>query len=54
MIDFWIFPLSTIWGAYHLQGFGAFFMFENLYAGVCELMVSESMTWQNKFMIFKF
>ena len=21
MIDFWIFPLSTIWGAYHLCGF---------------------------------
>ena len=20
MIDFWIFPLSTIWGAYHKQG----------------------------------
>ena len=24
MIDFWIFPLSTIWGAYHLYGFPAF------------------------------
>ena len=24
MIDFWIFPLSTIWGAYHLCGFPAF------------------------------
>jgi hypothetical protein len=24
MIDFWIFPLSTIWGAYHLCGFSAF------------------------------
>ena len=24
MIDFWIFPLSTIWGAYHLQGFLTF------------------------------
>ena len=24
MIDFWIFPLSTIWGAYHFQGFGDF------------------------------
>ena len=21
MIDFWIFPLSTIWGAYQIQGF---------------------------------
>ena len=21
MIDFWIFPLSTIWGAYHSEGF---------------------------------
>ena len=21
MIDFWIFPLSTIWGAYHFKGF---------------------------------
>ena len=21
MIDFWIFPLSTIWGAYHFTGF---------------------------------
>ena len=21
MIDFWIFPLSTIWGAYQNQGF---------------------------------
>lgn len=24
MIDFWIFPLSTIWGAYQNQGFPAF------------------------------
>ena len=24
MIDFWIFSLSTIWGAYHLCGFSAF------------------------------
>ncbi len=23
MIDFWIFPLSTIWGAYHFKGFQA-------------------------------
>ena len=24
MIDFWIFPLSTIWGAYHFTDFSSF------------------------------
>lgn len=27
MIDFWIFPLSTIWGAYQIQGFAGFFLY---------------------------
>ena len=27
MIDFWIFPLSTIWGAYQIQGFAGFSLF---------------------------
>lgn len=26
MIDFWIFPLSTIWGAYQIIGFEALFV----------------------------
>ena len=25
MIDFWIFPLSTIWGVYQSNGFQCFF-----------------------------
>ena len=29
MIDFWIFPLSTIWGAYHTAGF-CFFLNMNM------------------------
>ena len=29
MIDFWIFPLSTIWGAYQGRGFPAFLKPEN-------------------------
>lgn len=27
MIDFWIFPLSTIWGAYHLRASALFDQF---------------------------
>ena len=29
MIDFWIFPLSTIWGAYHFKGLRDFYDFYN-------------------------
>ena len=27
MIDFWIFPLSTIWGAYHFRHFARYMSF---------------------------
>ena len=38
MIDLWIFPLSTIWGAYQLQGFLGIFSFQWLQIGyTCHL-----------------
>ena len=30
MIDFWIFPLSTIWGAYHFTGFSVVFLYMHI------------------------
>lgn len=33
MIDFWIFPLSTIWGAYQNTVFLLFFLFKFLEKG---------------------
>ena len=30
MIDFWIFPLSTIWGAYQFTHFVEFFSFNKI------------------------
>ena len=30
MIDFWIFPLSTIWGAYQIQGLQRFYFYSTV------------------------
>ena len=56
MIDFWIFPLSTIWGAYHNLGIGFVpeeFAEEEKKAGnVFEIEVEEKLPTRNIILIY--